>query len=313
MSNSIQSQCLRTAAAEKIIADKMCAKIFQQYYSPDSAAARREIDEVLKRLYTDSHRGEAIFRLRLLAAYKAEEQSRINLIIDTAVDDIVKLLDPLLFSTRETFIIELEKLFRDAAELWRPVQRSSERGWVVNVVSEPEPEQDWDWDAFEDHDNLVYLPPEDAIRIPDHPEALMCLFPQVFIGSSVLCQGYALWSHQTISVLGSIEYTASMPRSTLNTRTGAFVGRTFLTRQRDRRVSSMGPAAFGRRQMMGDGGATGLPPGNLPGNLPVNSSFLVKARDRRLSLPGMLQTGVGGPLGHGGHEMTAVPVGNSGA
>jgi hypothetical protein len=309
MSDTVQSQYLRTAAAEKIIADKICSKIFQQYYLPESAAARREIDAVLTRLYADSHRSEAIFRLRLLAAYKAEEQSRVKMIIEAAVDDVVKLLDPLLFGTREAFTTELEKLFREAAALWRPVQRSSERGQAISVVSEPEPEQDWDWNVHDDYDNAVTIPLEDEVRIPDPPEALLCLFPQVTINSHPVCQGYALWSHQATSVLGSIEYTASLPRSTLHTRTGAFAGRTFLTRQRDRRVSSMGPSAFGRRQLMGEATPTGLMP-----PLPVNSSFLVRARDRRLSLPGMLQPGVGGPLGQAGHEMAAaVPVGNSGA
>jgi hypothetical protein len=305
LSDSLQSQYLRTAAAEKIIADRMSAKIFQQYYLPESTAARREIDEILRRLYADSHRSEAIFRLRLLSAYKAEERSRVKLIIDTAVDEIVKPLEPLLFGTRDSFAIELGKLFREAAELWRPLQRSAEKGRVVNVVGEPEPEQDWDWDAHEDYDTALSLPPDEPVRIHEEPEALSCLFPQVIVGHSAVCEGYALWSNQTAYVLGSIEYTASMPRSSFHGRPGAFGARTFLTRQRDRRVSSMGPSTHWRRQLMGDSTPTGL-----TGNVPINSSFLVRARDRRLSLPGMLQP----PLGQSGHEMAAgVPVGSSGA
>ncbi|KAI9777387.1 MAG: hypothetical protein M1839_008900 [Geoglossum umbratile] len=74
VSSSVQSKYLRMAVAEKVIANKLCADIFQQYYLPESPTAREAIDNELDRLYIDSPRGEAIFRRRLLSAYNPEDE-----------------------------------------------------------------------------------------------------------------------------------------------------------------------------------------------------------------------------------------------
>jgi hypothetical protein len=61
------------AAAEKIIAQKLCTNIFRQYYLPESFADWQAMDSVLERLLRENSRDEAIFRLQFLSAYKSEE------------------------------------------------------------------------------------------------------------------------------------------------------------------------------------------------------------------------------------------------
>jgi hypothetical protein len=97
ISDSMQSKYLRKAVAEKIIANKLCVNIFQQYYLPESPAAREAMDDVLERLYTDNPRGEAIFRRRLLSAYKPEdEEHQVAKVVESTQAEVVGFLDPLL-------------------------------------------------------------------------------------------------------------------------------------------------------------------------------------------------------------------------
>ncbi|KAI9781867.1 MAG: hypothetical protein M1839_005661 [Geoglossum umbratile] len=148
MFDSVQSKYLRKAVAEKIMANKLCTNIFQQYYLPESPAAREAMDNVLERLYTDNPRGEVIFRRRLLSAYKAEdEEYRVANIMESTQAEVVGFPDPLIFGldARESFRSELGKLLQEAVKLWRPVQRSAVKGVVEN---DPEP----DWTGYKEYD-----------------------------------------------------------------------------------------------------------------------------------------------------------------
>ncbi|OBT40501.1 hypothetical protein VE00_07872 [Pseudogymnoascus sp. WSF 3629] len=96
ISSSLPSQFLRMAAAEKIIAQKLCTNIFRQYYLPETLADRQAMDSVLERLLRVNSRDEAIFRLQLLSAYKNEENRHITSIVKSTIQEVVTVLGPLI-------------------------------------------------------------------------------------------------------------------------------------------------------------------------------------------------------------------------
>jgi hypothetical protein len=275
ISDSMQSKYLRKAVAEKIIANKLCVNIFQQYYLPESPAAREAMDDVLERLYTDNPRGEAIFRRRLLSAYKPEEEEyQVAKVVESTQAEVVGLLDPLLFSlnARENFRSELGKLLQEAVKLWRPVQRSAVRGVVEN---DPEP----DWSEYKEYDTAVGLTAEQAPNVPAQSDAIMSLFPQVSMDDNVICPGYALWSSQNTVVAANIEYSQSNLRNSAYGRTGSIRGGT-IRRGSDRRKHSLSSSST-------VGGRTGDIPTPL-GSPSGNQSFSEHARSRSMTIPGLV-------------------------
>lgn len=199
ISNSIPSQYLRTAAVQKIIASTLCTSIFKPYYLPEIPADRRQIDDVLERLGQSSPYEEAVFRLRLLSAYKNEETAHIERIVRSAVAHVSKLVDPLLTpATRKTFQSEIESLFKEAVDLWLPTRRSRTK---VRVDNKP----DFDWEFYEEYDTSIESDEEHKSyeSIPDEP--IDALFPRVYFGSTVLLEGYALWSCQKTVIAANIE------------------------------------------------------------------------------------------------------------
>jgi len=268
------------ATAEKIIASKVHTNIFQQYYLPESSAVREGIDEVLDKLYEANHRGEAIFRLRLLSAYKPEEEQRhVTSTVKTTVEEVVNILGPLLFTqnAREGFQSGLSELLQEAAKLWRHVQRNEERGFA-------EIEQNQEWDIYEDYDTAMRLSAEQEALIPDPPDAIMPLFPQVSIGDDVVFQGCALWSSQSTVVAANMEYNQSNSRNPAHARAGSSIRGGIIRRGSDRRKLSL---SGGRAEDMPTSPRT--PSGNY--------SFLDHAQNRKLSLPGARLGELGGSPG----------------
>ncbi|KAF8846725.1 hypothetical protein BDZ45DRAFT_755694 [Acephala macrosclerotiorum] len=205
LSNSIQSKYLRMAIAEKIIAAIYHSDIFRQYYLPESD----EIEKILNQLHKEYPRKEAIFRSQLHYAYKpGAEQDRVTRIVKSATEKAVGLLGPLLFApdAEGIFRSDFERLLQDAADLWRPVQKSVVRGSVEN-------EPDNTWDCHEEYHTAMKLSPDQEVHVPDEPTAIMSLFPQVVIGDSEICPGYALWSNQSTVVAASLE---SKSRNSIN-------------------------------------------------------------------------------------------------
>ncbi|KAI9769838.1 MAG: hypothetical protein M1840_003832 [Geoglossum simile] len=252
ISDSMQSKYLRKAVAEKIIANKLCINIFQQYYLPESPATREAMDDVLERLYTDNPRGEAIFRRRLLSAYKPEEEEyQVAKVMESTQAEVVGLLDPLLFglNARESFRSELE--------------------------NDPEP----DWSEYKEYDTAVGLTAEQSLNIPAQSDAIMSLFPQVSMDDKVICPGYALWSSQNTVVAANIEYSQSNLRNSAYGRTGSIRGGT-IRRGSDRRKPSLsGSSTVGGR--MGD---IPTPLGSPSGN----QSFSEHAHSRSMTIPGLV-------------------------
>ncbi|KAH8812670.1 hypothetical protein F5884DRAFT_314917 [Xylogone sp. PMI_703] len=216
LSDSVASQYVRMAVAEKVMAEKLCEHIFVPFYLP---ADRIVLEEALNNLYEDSPREEAIFRMRLLSAFKPlEQQRRIETIVQSTLAEIVTLLEPLLFTPemKDEFQSNLERLLYQAVQLWRFVQRSPQRATIENAPSQ-------DWDSFKDYDTAIALQPDEAKHIPEQTEAILALFPQVSIGEELICPGYALWTAQSTVVASDIEYLHSAPRSSTS-RTNSFHG-----------------------------------------------------------------------------------------
>lgn len=225
LSNSIPSQYLRMAVAEKIIAMIYHSDIFRQYYLPESD----EIEKILDQLYKEDPRREAIFRSQLRHAYKPEaEQSRVTSIVKSATDKVVGFLGPLLFApnAEDNFRSEFERHLHEAVSLWGPVQRSNERGVVEN-------EPDNTWVLYEEYDSMN-LTADQELHVPDEPSAIMSLFPRVAIGKFQICPGYALSSDQSTVVAAGIE---SRSRNTMNGLAGNSIAG---IPRRTRRFSSSG-------------------------------------------------------------------------
>ncbi|CZR52766.1 uncharacterized protein PAC_02643 [Phialocephala subalpina] len=255
LSNSIASQHLRMAMAEKIISKIYDSHIFRQYYLPESD----EVGKILNQLYKENPRKEAIFRLILLGAIKPEaEESRVTSIVKSATDKVVDLLGPLFFApnAEREFRSEFEELLQDAVDLWRHVQRSPKRGLVKN-------KQDSSWGCYEDHDTALQLLPDQEVHVPDEPSAIMSLFPRVVVDNSRVCLGYALWSNQNTVVAADLELKS---RNSMNGMAGNSTGG--IQRRRTRRFS-------------GSGEDTPQSPRSPLGNLPA----LRHTQNRSISLP----------------------------
>jgi hypothetical protein len=231
------------------------------------------MDNVLDRLYIDSPRGEAIFRRRLLSAYNPEdEEHQVTNVMESTVAEVVGILDPLLFGpeTRESFQSELGQLLGEAVKLWRPVQRSAMKGVVEN---DPEP----DWNEYKEYDTAVGLTAEQASNVPAESDAIMSLFPRVFIGHDVICPGYALWSSQNTVVAANIECQSTI-RNSVHGRTGGSIRGGIMRRGSDRRKLSLsGSSTIGGRM-----GNTPTPPGSPQGT----QSFSDHSRSRNIVILG---------------------------
>ncbi|KFX96519.1 hypothetical protein O988_05267 [Pseudogymnoascus sp. VKM F-3808] len=187
------------AAAEKIIAQKLCTNIFRQYYLPETLADRQAMDSVLERLFQVNYRDEAIFRLKLLSAYKSEENRHITGVVKSTMQEVATILGPLVSpDLLGDFQSKLGELLLEGVKLWSSVQMSAVRAWVDN-----EPENDWG--TFEDYDALVDSTPDPMKHVLVPPNPTDSLFPRVSIGDDIICQGYALWSSQNMVVAAGLE------------------------------------------------------------------------------------------------------------
>ncbi|KAE8443748.1 hypothetical protein EG329_001428 [Mollisiaceae sp. DMI_Dod_QoI] len=236
LSNSMASQCLRMATAERVIAEKLSVNIFRQYYLPHSTPSRELIDDITKRLDKRNSVKEAVFRLQLLSAYEQDEQNFITSLVKMTTADVVKILDPLLCipGMKEEFQSALTKLFEEAVKLWKSIQRSATKACVTN---DPEyrrlNNEDETWDINEEYDTAIGLTNEQMSQIPQEVEPLIPLFPMVTIGKNIISPGCALWSDQNSVVAASIEFAHMNSRSS--------PGRWMVRRESERRrLSSSG-------------------------------------------------------------------------
>jgi len=143
-------------------------------------------------------------------------------VVKFATADVLKVLDPLLYAlgTREEFQTALSKLFEEAVKLWKTVQRSAKKASVTNnpEYMHHNDDQMSSWDLNEEYDTAVGLTNEQMSHIPDQPEPIMPLFPQVCIGKDMIYPGCALWSDQNTVVAACIEFEQTNMRTALQGR-----------------------------------------------------------------------------------------------
>jgi hypothetical protein len=256
------------ATAEKVISCKLCSNIFKQYYLPENTFARQAMDEVLESLLEGSPRDEAIFRVRLLSAYKGEQQKHLTNVVADTISEVVAILGPLLApDSRDGFQSEFRRLLQEAVKLWGPLQRSAMRARVDDNV-----EKDWDWEKYKDYDTAKGPNADQAAHGLSYP--LEPLFPRVSIGDDVICPGYALWSGQNVLVAAGIEYSQLKSSNPSHTRTGSSRGG--LARQ--------GTGSDRRRQGSSGSASAGGRPGDSPTS-PRTQSFADHASSRNMTSP----------------------------
>jgi hypothetical protein len=198
-----------------MIAEKLCSRIFQQYYLPHSIADRHAIDEVLKRCYEDNPYKEALFRSQLLSAYQSDEQPFVESLVESTTGDLTRVIAPLLFTTggREKFTTSVSKFFHTAIRLWKLVQKSDTRGRANNDPEETalDDGQKESWEENEEYSSAVKLSAEQRARHLHPADHVMSLFPRILIGSELVYGGCALWSDQSVVVAASEESFAQGP------------------------------------------------------------------------------------------------------
>ena len=214
ISNTQASKYLRMAAAEAIIAKKLCKEMFQPLYILEFPA-RDELENILNRLFNKNPRQGSILRSLLLTADE-DERIREARIIVTIADGASSLLAPLLFGQAhsEAFKSGLEVLLRDTLELWSHAQRSPGR-----ILASTE-DRGWNWGFHKEHDDAVSLTPAQTTLIPSSAEPLMILFPRVYSHeiSAPFHAGFSLWSDQSVVVAGDLESKEQIDR--VNSRNG---------------------------------------------------------------------------------------------
>jgi hypothetical protein len=241
-SDSPASQHFRMAAAEMIMACKLSSHIFQRFYLPDSFTTRDDVKGIMDELYSVNPRREAIFRIQLLSGYKPQTiENRVANVVQTAVDEVVGILNPLLFTeeARRNYRSELEQHYQDGVDLWRQVQRNEKRVTVENSPGS-------DWDENEDYDvNVTPRSHPDQMLFELDPDPIMSLFPRLRIDDSLdpLLHGYALWSCQNTVTAGFAEYSISSRNANGHMSGGARGGRA--PRRTERRESVVSNLSVG--------------------------------------------------------------------
>ena len=161
------------------------------------------MDDILGRLNQRNSYEEAVFRLRLISAYKNEETGYVKRVVESAVEDVLKLVEPLLtLPARKTFQSEIEKLFKEAVNLWLPIQKSRVK---ISIDNKP----DLAWRSYDEYDTAIERNEEHEKYEPFEAEATDALFPRILYGSTVLLEGYALFSDQSTVIAASFEHSKS--------------------------------------------------------------------------------------------------------
>ena len=132
---------------------------------------------------------------------------------------------------------------------------------------DPEP----DWSEYKEYDTAVGLTAEQASNVLAESDAIMSLFPRVFIGDDVICPGYALWSSRNTIVAANIGYSQSTFRNSVHGRVGSSIR-----------------GGITRRGSL-SGGRMGNPP-TPPGSPSANQYFSDHGRSRSMTI-------LGAPLG----------------
>ncbi|MCJ1377893.1 hypothetical protein MMC17_000989 [Xylographa soralifera] len=202
-SNSPAAKHVRMAACLHVLARRLSYDFFKPCYIPESPMFGEGIQEILnQQLLTDVGK-ERVTRALLLSTYGPEE---VNAAIEQAVDatsrEVLELLSPI--GGNEAFRKDVEALFREAAGVWKEVQRSRK---AVEVSMIDDFKNVWQWSHLDDF-TVVEIKGQ-----PGPPKFdMLNLFPRMFIPEDqhIVNSGYVLWPHQNTAFAAEQELRECM-------------------------------------------------------------------------------------------------------
>lgn len=209
--NSEAAAKMRCALAEAIIARNLSTYIFQDFYIETSECPKiRELTEILSHLDTKDTRKASIARHQVASAL--EHPRNKETVISEAVRSITKLLMPDSTIDQHAGFKDLGRslteLFREALKIWQRLRRAPEHIIAsVDVMSD-----EWDIDDAQDwYDTVSIHEAKKQVQgpalEPNFPIAV--LFPQIWIGDTLLFHGHALFPSQGAVVAASLEIQKS--------------------------------------------------------------------------------------------------------
>lgn len=177
--------CLHT------IASNLSSNIFMPCYIPGSTAASETIREILSEQSIDDTKKELLTRALLLSTFLPEEvDAATKDAVVTASEGVFTLLGPI--GGDQDFRLEIQKLFQDAADIWKLAQYSKKMVEVFTTHKYP----NWTWDHLKDFDSAD---DESNVQPLIQDFEPLNLFPAIHVPEEnrVISRGSLLWSDQT--------------------------------------------------------------------------------------------------------------------
>ena len=179
------------AACLHILARRLCTDFFKPCYIPESPTFGDAIQEILAQQLLTDVRKERITRALLLSTYRPEEvDATIEQAVDATSKEVLELLRPI--GGTEDFRKDVVALFREAAGVWKEVQRSRK---AVEVSMTDDITNSWKWSHL-DELNVAEIKGQPGLPKFD----MLNLFPRMFVPEDqhTVNPGCVLWSHQNI-------------------------------------------------------------------------------------------------------------------
>ncbi|KAI9865233.1 MAG: hypothetical protein M1824_003384 [Vezdaea acicularis] len=189
-SNSPPAKLVRMATCLHTIASHLSTNIFRPCYIPESIVASEAVKEILSRQFSEDSKMELLTRALLLSTYDSEDvDAATKEAVFTASEDTFQLLSPI--GGDQTFRLEVEKLFQEAADVWKLAQRSRKMVEVFTLQQYP----NWTWEHLQDFGGAVA---ETNVQVLIHEFEMLNLFPAIFIPEENrgIYPGSVLWHDQ---------------------------------------------------------------------------------------------------------------------
>lgn len=200
-SNSHASKYIRMVTCLHIVSKTLCVWFFKPCFIPESVAFSESMKELLSQQFSVGAEKERITRAILISTYPSESvKEAMQTAVERASAEIRRLLDPI-GGANEEFRSEIEKIFHQAANLWRGTQHSSK----MIEVSMLEGDFGTEWPL--DKANLDPKITETTSTPTAAQFEMLALFPNIYIPEDdiYIFPGYALYSDHKIVVAAEEE------------------------------------------------------------------------------------------------------------
>ena len=197
-SNSPAAKRVRMAACIRTVAHRLCTDMFTICFI-GHPQLNQAIETILIKQSETNVKTEVITRALLLSTYEqAEVDAAVKSVAANASHDLQKLLSP--FGGNDAFRKEIEKLFCEAAAVWKEVRHSK-----TVFEASMDDELHWRWLHLEE----FTIPDIKAQPGPRQFEKLT-LFPRVFVPETneIVYPGYVLLANQNTVFAAEEELTA---------------------------------------------------------------------------------------------------------